>query len=84
MRGGRAGSVHADGPAPSTLASAPSLFPCPSRVVAATLMIGFHPNPILVVVATFPRGHVIHTRDLVGLAFIAAGILVLWHAPIRR
>ena len=53
-------------------------------IIAGAILIGFNPNRWDVVVATLPRGHGIHVRDLVGMVFIAAGILVLWHAPSRR
>jgi hypothetical protein len=53
-------------------------------IVAGAILIGFNPDRWDVVVATLPRGHGIHVRDLVGMMFIAAGILVLWHAPSRR
>jgi uncharacterized protein YjeT (DUF2065 family) len=48
------------------------------------ILIGFNPSRWDVVVAALPRGHGIHVRDLVGMALIAAGSLVLWHAPSRR
>jgi len=53
-------------------------------IIAGAILIGFNPNRWDVVVATLPRGHGIHGRDLLGMAFIAAGILVLWHAPSHR
>jgi hypothetical protein len=75
------------------LAVVPALFTWPSQVsrslgavgiIAGAILIGFNPDRWDVVVATLPRGHGIHVRDLVGMVFIAAGIMVLWHAPSRR
>ena len=77
----------------AALAVAPALVTWPSQVsrtlgtagiLAGAILIGFNPSRWDVVVATLPRGHGIHVRDLVGMALIAAGILVLWHAPSRR
>ncbi len=53
-------------------------------IIAGAILIGFNPDRWDVVVATLPRGYGIHVRDLVGMVFIAAGILALWHAPSRR
>ena len=77
----------------AVLAVVPALFTGPSLVsrmlgavgiIAGAILIGFDPDQWDVVVATLPRGHGIHVRDLVGMVFIAAGIMVLWHAPSRR
>jgi hypothetical protein len=53
-------------------------------ILAGAILIGFNPSRWDVVVAALPHGHGIHVRDLVGMALIAAGSLVLWHAPSRR
>jgi hypothetical protein len=53
-------------------------------ILAGAILIGFNPNRWDVVLATLPRGHGIHVRDLVGMLLVGAGILALWHAPPRR
>lgn len=76
--------MHAAVPSAFTWLSSVSRVLGAVGIIAGAILIGFNPNRWDVVVATLPRGHGIHVRDLLGLAFIAAGILVLWHAPSRR
>jgi len=69
---------------------------CPSRlrallrvmgvaaIVAGTVIVGFSPNRWDVVIATLPRGHGVHSTDVIGTAFVALGIAVLWFSPRRR
>ena len=53
-------------------------------IIVGAILIGFNPDRWDVVLFTLPRGHGIHVRDLVGMLFIATGILALWRAPSHR
>jgi len=51
-------------------------------IVLGAVVIGFDPNRWDGVILDLPRGgHGIHVTDLVGMALVAAGVVVLWCAP---
>ena len=50
-------------------------------IVVGTALIGFNPNRWDVVFVTLPRGHGIHVREVVGMTFVALGIVALWRSP---
>ena len=52
-------------------------------IVVGTLIVGFNPNRWDYVVMNLPRGHGIHLHELLGVAFIATGIVLFWRRPIR-
>jgi len=52
-------------------------------VVVGTIVVGFSPRRWDTVILDLPRGHGIHTHDLLGLALVVAGIAVLWRTPRR-
>ncbi len=53
-------------------------------IVLGTVIVGFSPNRWDVVIATLPRGHGIHSTDVIGTAFIMLGIAGLWFSPRHR
>jgi hypothetical protein len=53
-------------------------------VIVGAVLIGFNPSRWDFVLLALPRGHGIHIRDVVGMLLIAAGITMLWKAPVRR
>ena len=65
-----------------------------SRVLAVgavflgAIAVGFNPNRWDVVIFDLPRGsHGVHVRDIIGMALITLGVVVLWRsgiAPRRR
>ena len=48
-----------------------------------TLIVGFNPDRFDVVLFDLPlrEGHGVHAHDLVGLALVALGVLLLWTSP---
>ena len=52
-------------------------------IVCGTIIVGFSPNRWDVVLETLPRGHGIHSTDIIGSVFVALGITALWFAPRR-
>lgn len=50
-------------------------------IVLGAAIVGFDPNRWDAVVYVLPRGHGIHSHDLIGAALIAVGIVVLWRSP---
>jgi hypothetical protein len=50
-------------------------------IVVGTLIVGFNPNRWDYVVMDLPRGHGIHLHELIGVAFIATGIVLFWRRP---
>jgi hypothetical protein len=53
-------------------------------IVAGTAIVGFNPNRWDAVIATLPRGHGIHSTEVIGTVLIALGTAVLWFSPRRR
>jgi len=53
-------------------------------IVVGTVTVGFSPNRWDVVIATLPRGHGIHSTDIVGAVAIVLGIAILWCSPRHR
>jgi hypothetical protein len=52
-------------------------------IVCGTIIVGFSPNRWDVVLETLPRGHGIHSTDIIGSVIVALGITALWFAPRR-
>lgn len=51
-------------------------------IVFGAVIIGFNPNRWDPVIMDLPRGsHGIHVTDVVGMALVVLGIVVLWRAP---
>ena len=50
-------------------------------IVTGTVIVGFSPNRWDVVIATLPRGHGIHSTDVIGTACIVLGVAALWFSP---
>lgn len=51
-------------------------------IFAGTAIVGFNPNRWDYVVLDLPRqSHGIHLHDLVGLALVLLGVVVLWYSP---
>ncbi len=46
-------------------------------IFLGAIVVGFNPNRWDSVVANLPRGHGIHAHDVIGMALIALGVLVL-------
>ena len=53
-------------------------------IVAGTLVVGFNPNRWDTVVMNLPRGHGIHLHEIIGVALVGVGTVLLWIAPQRR
>jgi hypothetical protein len=51
-------------------------------IVVGTLIVGFSPNRWDYVVLALPRGHGIHSHDLIGAAFVAIGITLFWRSSV--
>jgi len=49
-------------------------------IAVGAAIIGYNPNRWDVVVLNLPRGHGIHIRDIVGIAFIIVGTTILWRS----
>jgi len=50
-------------------------------IFAGAVLVAFSPNRWDHVVLVLPRGHGIHLHDLLGMAVVALGTVVLWCAP---
>ncbi len=53
-------------------------------IFLGAVVVGFSPNRWDKVVANLPRGHGIHTHDLIGMALITLGVLVLLRVQRRE
>jgi hypothetical protein len=52
-----------------------------AAIFVGVVIVGFNPNRFDTVVMDLPRGHGIHLHDLIGLALVALGTVVLWVLP---
>jgi hypothetical protein len=52
-------------------------------IVFGGVVIGFNSDRIDPSILTLARGHGIHVTDVVGMALIAFGIVLLWRSPRR-
>jgi hypothetical protein len=52
--------------------------------VAGVVVAGFDPNRFDRVLVALPRGHGVHTHDVLGVVLVAIGITLLWLAPPRK
>ena len=52
-------------------------------IALGTAVVGFNPNRFDTVLFAVPlrAGHGVHLHDLVGLALVAAGVVLLWFLP---
>ena len=54
-------------------------------ILVGAIVVGFSPerweNSVLL---ELPRGHGIHTHDVIGMALVVLGIALLWRAPMRK
>jgi hypothetical protein len=52
-------------------------------IACGTIIVGFNPNRFDVVLFDLPvrTGHGVHLHDVLGVALVALGTLVLWLAP---
>jgi hypothetical protein len=56
-----------------------------AAVFLGGIIIGFNPNDWDPVLLGLPRGgHGIHVTDLVGIAILTIGVVLLWRAAARR
>jgi hypothetical protein len=53
-------------------------------ILVGTIVVGFSPERWDTVILELPRGHGIHTHDIIGLALVAIGIALLWRSPGRE
>jgi hypothetical protein len=54
-----------------------------AAIVVGAVLLAFDPNRWDVVVLTLPRGHGIHSHDVLGMAMVTLGITTMWYAPRR-
>ena len=52
-------------------------------VLFGAVLLAFDPARWDVVVLDLPRGHGIHSHDILGMAFVTVGIAALWRTPHR-
>lgn len=51
-------------------------------IFVGAVVVGFNPNRWDIVILNLPRGgHGIHLHDVVGMALITLGVLMLWRPP---
>ena len=50
-------------------------------IAFGTLVVAFSPNRWDTVVLELPRGHGVHSHDLIGIALIAIGVALFWREP---
>ena len=50
-------------------------------ILLGTIVVGFSPERWDKVILVLPRGHGIHIHDLIGMAFVAFGVALLWRSP---
>ena len=50
-------------------------------ILVGAVVIAFSPERWDYVVLDLPRGHGIHLHELMGMALVAVGTLVLWRSP---
>ena len=49
-------------------------------IFSGAAVVGFNPNRWDVIILTLPHGHGIHLHDVIGMALIALGVVVLWRS----
>ena len=52
-------------------------------ILFGALIVGFNPDRWDYVVIDIPRGHGIHLHELIGVVFIATGLVLFWRRPTR-
>ena len=50
-------------------------------ILLGTIVVGFSPERWDRVILVLPRGHGIHTHDLLGMALVVFGVTLLWRSP---
>jgi hypothetical protein len=50
-------------------------------VAVGVAVVGFNPNRWDRVILELPRGHGIHAHEVVGVALVALGVILLWRGP---
>lgn len=52
-----------------------------AAIFGGAIVVGFSPNRWDTVILDLPRGHGIHLHDVIGMAFLTLGVLVLLRSP---
>ena len=55
-----------------------------AAIFLGAIVVGFNPNRWDKVVASLPRGHGIHSHDMIGMALITLGVLLLLRTQRRE